>query len=150
MTIAAATTRLASRSEIANLLSKPAWSVNDLFHTDSESRKIHQPPTEQSLEKLLKQSALESCQNDPERRKMLLKELTNQLVFVEHVANVDTKGLKPLVRIGGNSMAQEFTLDKVNSSNNNSSNQNQTWKPTDLASEKNGKFYVLHEGLRRE
>lgn len=75
----------------------------------------------------------------------IIKDLKGQLVFVNHICEVDTEGIEPLIRLGDVKMrlsfediSREIESEKVN------------WNPTSLSKEKSGPFYVLKEGLRRE
>ncbi|CAN6602090.1 hypothetical protein TRVA0_002S00628 [Trichomonascus vanleenenianus] len=147
---------LSSRAEITKVLSKPTWSVSELFNKDSATetvRKESEAPTAELLEKLLKQCALASAKDDPVRQQMLLKELGNQLQFVEHVASVDTTGIEPLVRIGGGTK-QKFKYIKDMLENEEkqpvAKETIEGWMPTKLAQATHGGYYVLNEGLRRE
>jgi hypothetical protein len=134
---------LSSRAEIVELLSSPTWCVSELFRKDP-SDNITEPATPEMLTKLLKQAGLNSVGNEPKREAKLLKELDTQLTFVGHIAAVNTDGIEPLVRIGGPPLSVSYeqlyqpreTAPEVGK-----------WSPAQLASESNGDYYVLREGL---
>lgn len=144
---------LESRQQIAKLLAKPTWSVGDLFIKDSKVDQAEKP-TPKLLSKLLKQAGLNPIDGDIRRQEHLLKEMENQLTFVEHIHNVDTTGLEPLVRIGA--VPQNISLEKMlQLEQDQPSTAAETvgtnaWRPTRFATKKSGDYYVIEEGLRHE
>jgi Glu-tRNAGln amidotransferase C subunit len=146
-------TALESRQQIAELLKNPTWSVGDLFIKDPNADQAEKP-TPKLLAKLLNQAGLNPVDGNIERQNHLLKEMENQLTFVEHIHNVDTTGLEPLVRIGA--IPHTLSLEKMLELEQDQPavaaetvGVNQ-WNPTGLATKKSGDFYMLEEGLRHE
>lgn len=82
-------TQQAAKPSIADILSKPTWSVRSLTDS-SETETI----TEKQLNHLLRLSAL-SVDSKTDRESMLAT-LQSQLSFVRAVQRVDTTGVEPL------------------------------------------------------
>ncbi|KAI0124532.1 hypothetical protein F4776DRAFT_207792 [Hypoxylon sp. NC0597] len=77
---------------IAEILSRPSWSVRSLLpSTESSDTKI----TPQTLHHLLRLSALPSPKSAEEESRML-RTLESQLHFVRAIREVDTTGVEPL------------------------------------------------------
>ncbi|KAA8917352.1 hypothetical protein TRICI_000507 [Trichomonascus ciferrii] len=139
---------LRGRQEIAKALETSTWKVSELFKTVPGMQ--HTQPDSQLLSKLLKQAGLQAVPVGSDKEAMLLKELSKQLHFVEHISAVDTTNVEPLVRVGGGS-DQFFDKHKLLQARNKRPDPSATdWSPTQLAQQKSGDFYVLREGLRRE
>lgn len=139
---------LRGRQEIAKALGSSTWKVSELFKSLPGVQ--HTQPNSELLSKLLKQAGLQAVPEGSEKEAKLLKELSNQLHFVEHVSAVDTTNVEPLVRIGGGS-DQYFDANKLLQAEKKQPDSSSTnWSPTQLAEQKSGDFYVLREGLRRE
>lgn len=76
----------------------------------------------------------------------IIKDLEGQLVFVNHICEVETANIEPLIRLGDVRLSLSFE-DLVEGDEMGGKKE---WTPTDLSREKNGPYYVLKEGLRRE
>lgn len=149
---------LGSREAITKYLATPTWTSSQLLQaktietddTTTASSK-EQPPVASSelITKLIKQSGLMPVAKGSVQETEIIKDLEGQLVFVNHICEVDTTGIEPLIRLGDTAEGARVKLTyedlagpiKV---------EDVAWKPTELAQEKNGSFYVLKEGLRRE
>lgn len=147
---------LNSKDEIVNFLSaaSASWSSTQLFDTSkiTEDAASSEPkktfvPDRSLIGKLMKQAGLPPVKSGSAREDSILRDLENQLVFVDHICEVDTTGLEPLVRLGDPVKTVSFEqmttpIDPKDSK--------VKWDPTALAKEKNASFYVLKEGLRHE
>lgn len=146
-------TALESRKQIAELLKTPTWSVGELFIKDPNADRAEKPNAK-LLAKLLKQAGLNPIDGDVERQNHLLKEMETQLTFVEHINNVDTTGLEPLVRIGAVprtlGMEKVLELEETTQPVAQETIGANAWNPTALATKKTGDYFVLEEGLRHE
>jgi Asp-tRNA(Asn)/Glu-tRNA(Gln) amidotransferase C subunit len=139
---------LRGRQEIAKALGTSTWKVSELF--SSVPGMQHTQPDPKLLSKLLKQAGLQAVPEGSEKEAMLLKELSKQLHFVEHISAVDTENVEPLVRIGGGSDRFFDTHKLLQAEKKRPDPSSNNWSPTQLAQQKSGDFYVLREGLRRE
>ncbi|KAK9387488.1 hypothetical protein V1515DRAFT_600783 [Lipomyces mesembrius] len=92
------TRRIETDAELESLLSKPTWAIQSLL-PESTPENRHEDINPQSLRDLLRRSGLQFPKDDEEEGKML-SDLQRQLVFVDHVQDVDTEGVEPLNRIG--------------------------------------------------
>lgn len=146
---------LGSKAAIADYLSSSSWSSSQLFdsHTitdasdQSSSHKTTIVPDSKLIAKLVKQAGLPPVAPGSEREAAIIKDLNSQLVFVDHICEVDTAGIEPLVRLSDPLITLSF--DQMKSPIVAKDSQIK-WTPTALAAEKNASFYVLKEGLRRE
>ncbi|VVT50167.1 uncharacterized protein SAPINGB_P002634 [Magnusiomyces paraingens] len=147
---------LSSKAAIADYLATPSWASSQLFATKTiaqqdsltspESTPENEPVLDSKLvAKLVRQAGLPPVPEGSAREQAILADLRSQLVFVDHICEVETQNLTPLVRLGDPVIKLSFenmaTPIKPNQSK---------WVPTSLASEKNASFYVLKEGLRHE
>lgn len=150
---------LRSRADIAKYLATPSWNTNQLLQAkiidkqQAASTAKEQPPLASSelIAKLIKQSGLMPVTKGSSQEAEIIKDLEGQLVFVNHICEVDTTGIDPLIRLGDSAEGArtQFTYeDLANPITPKDAEVN--WKPTELAHEKQGAFYVLKEGLRRE
>ncbi|KAK9323972.1 hypothetical protein V1517DRAFT_318922 [Lipomyces orientalis] len=95
--------------ELESLLSKPTWAIQSLL-PESTPENRHEDINPQSLRDLLRRSGLQFPKDAEEEAKML-SDLQRQLVFVDHVQDVDTDGVEPLNRIG--EYGEELQWDDV-------------------------------------
>ncbi|KAK9430968.1 hypothetical protein V1505DRAFT_343633 [Lipomyces doorenjongii] len=98
LTPAIRTKRIETNADLESLLSKPTWAIQSLL-PESTPENRHEDINPQSLRDLLRRSGLQFPKDDEEEGKML-SDLQRQLVFVDHVQDVDTEGVEPLNRIG--------------------------------------------------
>lgn len=147
---------LSGRSQIAAKLAQPTWTVSTLFDHDTkpaskaDAQTISHSITADLLNKLLKQAGLNPVESGSEKETTLLNELEKQLVLVEHIASIPTDDLRPLAQLIEAPLEATIELIEKNQEVAPETVGKGAWKPTDLAAEKNGDFYVLKEGLRRE
>ncbi|KAK9239254.1 hypothetical protein V1525DRAFT_398973 [Lipomyces kononenkoae] len=90
--------RIKTDQEVDSLLSTPTWAIQSLL-PESTPENRHEDINPKSLRDLLRRSGLQFPKDDEEERQML-SDLQRQLVFVDHVQDVDTVGVEPLNRIG--------------------------------------------------
>ncbi|CDO56384.1 hypothetical protein DV451_000214 [Geotrichum candidum] len=142
---------LDTRPQIASFLASPKWTSQQLLKPASLSEST--TPSDDLdtspalVAKLLKQSGLTASASTTDA---IIKDLRSQLVFVNHICEVDTSNYTPLVRLGDNKCRVKVTIADLVNANENAPTKPAEWKPVDLASEKNGPFYVLKEGLKRD
>lgn len=146
-----------SKESIAKFLNTPSWSSSQLFSSSdiSDSLDTSKPPHTKDkpsinaalISKLVRQAGLPPVEPNSTREAEIIKDLQDQLVFVDHICEVDTKGIDPLVRLGDPVIKLSFSQMKTPIDPKDSKVK---WSPVDLAAEKNGKLYVLKEGLRHE
>jgi len=86
--------KLETPEEIAELLSKPTWSVKSLLPTEAQIN-AETSITSKQLHHLLRLSALPSPSSAVEEASML-RDLRSQLHFVKAIQQVDTTGVEPL------------------------------------------------------
>lgn len=146
-----------SKASIAEYLNSPSWSSSQLFGTSDITDELDTTATEFAqqkpsvdaalVSKLVKQAGLPPVEPNSTREAEILKDLQDQLVFVDHICEVNTEGIEPLVRLGDPVINLSFSEMKTPIEPKDSKIK---WNPTDLAAEKNGNLYVLKEGLRHE
>lgn len=147
---------ISGRSQIAAKLSQPTWTVSTLFDHDTkpaskaDAETISQGISADLLNKLLKQAGLNPVESGSEKEKALLNELEKQLALVEHIAAIPTEDLKPLAQLIETPLEATIELIEKHQEVAPETVGENAWNPTDLAAEKNGDFYVLKEGLRKE
>ncbi|KAJ8101756.1 hypothetical protein POJ06DRAFT_247800 [Lipomyces tetrasporus] len=103
------TKKIETAVELESLLSKPTWAIQSLL-PESTPENRHEDINPQSLRDLLRRSGLQFPKDAEEEAKML-SDLQRQLVFVDHVQDVDTEGVEPLNRIG--EYGEELQWDDV-------------------------------------
>ncbi|KAK9381636.1 uncharacterized protein V2V93DRAFT_367457 [Kockiozyma suomiensis] len=86
-----------TNEELDSVLSESTWKVQSLLK--SSSGKANPDINSSSLRQLLRRSGLQVPTSEEEEQK-LLRDLQRQLIFVDHVQDVDTTGIEPLNRIG--------------------------------------------------
>lgn len=140
---------LSTNPQIVDFLSTPSWTSQQLLKSTSLSdahNQNHELDTSPELiNKLLKQSGLTAASTEA-----IVNDLRGQLVFVNHICEVDTKDYEPLIRLGDKQNRTRVTIADLANANENVAQEKADWKPTDLAREKSGPFYVLKEGLKRD
>lgn len=150
---------LHSRQAIDQYLSQPTWTSSQLLqaHTiapASSTSTATKPPVATSalVAKLLKQSGLMPVLPNSVEEQAIIRDLEGQLVFVNHICEVETNGIEPLIRLGDVRLSLGFDdlLEEETAAGKHGEEGKERWTPTDLSSEKNGPYYVLKEGLRRE
>ncbi|KAF5093068.1 hypothetical protein D0Z00_004260 [Geotrichum galactomycetum] len=140
---------LNTRPQIVDFLSSPTWTSQQLLkpmsltQTNTQNHELDTSP--ELIAKLLKQSGLTATSTDA-----IIEDLRGQLVFVNHICEVDTKGYTPLVRLGDNKNRVKISIADLIHANEDAAKKPADWKPVTLAREKNGPFYVLKEGLKRD
>ncbi|KAK9364786.1 hypothetical protein V1509DRAFT_635247 [Lipomyces kononenkoae] len=92
------TQRIKTDEEVESLLSTPTWAIQSLL-PESTPENRHEDINPKSLRDLLRRSGLQFPKDNEDESKML-SDLQRQLVFVDHVQDVDTAGVEPLNRIG--------------------------------------------------
>ncbi|RMX92399.1 hypothetical protein D0867_12223 [Hortaea werneckii] len=90
----AATRNSNGKIDVAELLSKPSWSVASLLPSKSETSSAPEISSNQ-LHHLLRLSALPPPKS-PEEEQSMLSTLSSQLHFVKDIQAVDTTGVEPL------------------------------------------------------
>lgn len=90
--------RQESSAAIDKLLRKPSWSVKSMLSGSTDSPTSVKPVTAAQLEHLLKLSAL-PVPLDTHVRDGMMKDIDDQLHFVNEVRRIDTKGIKPLLNL---------------------------------------------------
>ncbi|ODQ63332.1 hypothetical protein NADFUDRAFT_44243 [Nadsonia fulvescens var. elongata DSM 6958] len=138
-------TPLQSPQEIHQLLSTVTWSLQDLrttFSTDPIT------VTPDYLHKLLNRAGLELPTSDAERNS-LIEYLQRQGQMVHHVHNISTEGLRPLGRIAPD-QPRKITLQQMKQPEKYSGKNVASWDPLSLAKIKEGRFFVLNEGLKKK
>ncbi|GAB1735132.1 hypothetical protein NU219Hw_g200t1 [Hortaea werneckii] len=90
----AATRSNNDKVDVAELLSKPSWSVASLLPSKSETSSAPEISSNQ-LHHLLRLSALPPPKT-PEEEQRMLSTLSSQLHFVKDIQAVDTTGVEPL------------------------------------------------------
>lgn len=128
--------KVIQKSEIRALLAKPTWTVHDLVE---HSAPLKNPPKEEDLIKLAKLAGL-----DPPTSQML-HAFENQLKFVELLRDVDTTNVEPITRL----IDIVDVPEDLDSALNDTTNEPEVgkWNPVDVASEKEGEFYVVKDSL---
>lgn len=144
---------LDSKDAISAFLSKPTWTSSQLLqakpitHADEGAASASKQPIASSalVAKLLKQSGLMPVAPGSHAESQILRDLEGQLVFVNHICEVDTEGIEPLVRLGD--VKLKLSFDDISGEIESTKVE---WNPTGLAKERDGPFYILKEGLRHE
>lgn len=143
---------LSSSQDIASFLNTPTWTSRQLLGTSSitASSSQHAAPIADSalIGKLLKQSGLMPVSPGSPEESKIISDLKGQLVFVNHISEVDTNGIEPLISLGEVKNRTKIRFEDI--IEDDLPGDDIKWKPTDLAREKNGPFYVLKEGLRKD
>jgi len=107
--------KLETTEEIADLLSKPTWSVKSLLPTEAQID-AETSVTPKQLHHLLRLSALPPPSSAAEEASML-RDLKSQLHFVKAIQQVDTTGVEPLRTIRDETIEaeteNEITLDTM-------------------------------------
>lgn len=101
---------LDNKESIANYLNTPSWSSSQLFSSSDISDELSTTAEEVAKEKstidsaliakLVKQAGLPPVEPGSAREAEILKDMQDQLVFVDHICEVNTEGLEPLVQPG--------------------------------------------------
>ncbi|KAK7206872.1 hypothetical protein BZA70DRAFT_275238 [Myxozyma melibiosi] len=90
--------KITTDEELDKIFSEPTWTVQSLL-SQSNPEELHSDINPSSLRQLLRRSGLQFPKDEQEERKLLF-DLQRQLVFVDHVQDIDTSGIEPLNRIG--------------------------------------------------
>lgn len=102
--------------DIAELLSKPTWSVRSLLPTDEQIGSTDKI-TDEELDHLFRLSALPlkdlTIPEEKKKHQSIKRDLLTQLHFVQEIQKVDTTGVEPLVAIRDETEAgkMEATID---------------------------------------
>lgn len=110
-------TRVEISPHIADLLSRPSWSICSLLpDRQSVQERKEYSITSEKLRHLLKLSALPAPKSEQQEKEML-ETLESQIHFVKEIQKVDTTNVEPLVAIRDETsealQEQEVTLEKL-------------------------------------
>ncbi|KAK9457897.1 hypothetical protein V1511DRAFT_491170 [Dipodascopsis uninucleata] len=141
-TLRADAKKLTSVEEIEEFISIPRWKV-DMLLPDSTVDSSHEEINSESLRQLLTRSGLQFPKTIHDEEK-LLKDLKRQLVFVDHVGDIDTIGINPLNRVGV--IGQELQWEDVQLEGGDYDE----WDVLQSASRTERGFFVLDETLKQE
>ncbi|KAK6360239.1 hypothetical protein TWF730_006389 [Orbilia blumenaviensis] len=108
-----------SLAYVQSILNKPTWSINELLPPSHPKSTSKTPPldpkdiiTPEKLRHILKLSAL-PMPKDAEEEEEMIKDLNDQLYFVNKIKEVDVTGVEPLVAIRDESVEKGITLEDI-------------------------------------
>lgn len=164
----AATRSSNGKVDVAELLSKPSWSVASLLPSKNETSSAPEISSNQ-LHHLLRLSALPPPKS-PEEEQSMLSTLSSQLHFVKDIQAVDTTGVEPLrslrdgtaqgeaqAELGVEALKDAFEKESVRGRYHKRIRRNidvaekktRDWDPLATAQKKVGRFFVV-EGEKGE
>lgn len=132
-----------SRDKIPGILENATWKAHDLVDF---SAPLRNPPTWDTVMKLSRLAALDGT--ELRSHPHVLDDLRSQLRFVEILSLIDTTGVEPLSRLVP---VLNAPINLTAAADEQVSAHNfEHWKPTSIAKESQGDFYVVKEGLHDE
>lgn len=142
-----------SLAYVQAILEKPTWSITELLPPSHPKSTSNSPPldprdmvTPEKLRHLLRLSALPMPKDQKEEDEMI-KDLNDQLYFVNKIKEVDVTGVEPLVAIRDESREKGVTLEDVIKAEKEVEGfgpmGGETWDPLKQAKSKLGRYFVV-------
>ncbi|KAF3188032.1 hypothetical protein TWF106_011647 [Orbilia oligospora] len=142
-----------SLAYVEAILEKPTWSITELLPPSHPKSTSTTPPpdpkdliTPEKLRHLLRLSALPMPKDQQEEDEMI-KDLNDQLYFVNKIKEVDVTGVEPLVAIRDESEERGITLEDVLQAEKEAEGLGpmgrEEWDPLKQAKNKLGRYIVV-------